>query len=93
VEATVQDRGRPTAPFEDVFKYFSDNASTDRLKSQVITHREGSAVHIIAGKQGTKQDLQLFRWNLRSTEDLIDLFSGESSDILADKGHLGQIDL
>jgi hypothetical protein len=71
VDATAQDGGRPAGPFEDARKYFSGEHFCYCLKSQVITNREGLAVHVVVGMPGAKHDFVLFRENLRSIEEPI----------------------
>jgi hypothetical protein len=83
VDATVQDRGPPVGRYEDAQKYFSGKHHIYCLKSQVVTNREGLAVHVVAGVPGVQHDLRLFRDYVREIEDLVAMHEGESCHILA----------
>jgi hypothetical protein len=67
--------------------YYSGKHRHYCLKSQVITNREGLAVHIVAGVPGAKHDFQLFQENLAAVEELVAAHPGEPTHILADKGY------
>lgn len=69
VDTTVQDRGRPAGPFEEIREYHSGKHRPDCLKSQVIAKRNELAVQIVAGIPGTKCDFQLFQDNRTNVED------------------------
>jgi hypothetical protein len=91
VDATVQKRGRPVGAFQEAKKYFSGKHWIYCLKSQVVTNREGLAMHVVAGEPGATHDLTLFR---KHEEDLALLVRSrcgarEPTRILADKGYIG----
>jgi hypothetical protein len=92
VEATVQERPKPTGPIQNRRNYFSRKHDTHCFKSQVMINRGGYAVDIAAGVPGAKLDFQLFQEHLSSVEELIDRHRGESCDILADEAYIGQVD-
>jgi hypothetical protein len=86
VDATVHNRGRPCIPFEDAKQYFSGKHRIYCLKSQVITNRDGVAVHVVAGVHGSMHDFRLFCENLPAVEQLVAMHPGEPTAIMADMG-------
>jgi hypothetical protein len=71
-DATVQKRGRPAASFEKAWRYFSGKHWIDCLKSQVVTNRQGLALHIVAGVLGSIHDFALFRSTATELEELVE---------------------
>jgi hypothetical protein len=90
VDATVQNRGRPCIPFEDAKQYFSGKHRIYCLKSQVITTRDGVAVHVVAGVHGATHDFRVFCENLPAVEQLVAMHPGEPAEIMADMGYMGE---
>lgn len=89
VDATVQKRGRPVGSFEEAKKYFSGKHWIYCLKSQVVTNRDGLAMHVVAGVPGAKHDLALFREHAEELATLVESRPREPTAILADKGYIG----
>jgi hypothetical protein len=92
VDATVQKRGRSVASFEEARRYFSGKHWIYCLKSQVITNRQGLALHVVAGVPGSVHDLALFRSIVTELEELVASKPNEPIKILADKGYIGCTD-
>jgi hypothetical protein len=92
VDATVQERPKPTGPIQNRRNYLSRKHDTHCLKSQVMINRGGFAVHIVAGVPGATPDLELFREHLSSVEELIDRHPREPCDILADEAYTGHVE-
>jgi hypothetical protein len=89
VDATVQERPKPTGPIQTRRNYFSRKRDTHCLKSQVMINRGGLALHIVAGVPGAKLDFEPFQEHLSSVEELIDRHPREPCDIVADEAYTG----
>jgi hypothetical protein len=89
VDATVQKRGWPAASFEEVRRYFSGKYPIYCLKSQVVTNRQGLALHVVAGVPGSVHDLAPFRSTVSELEELMARKPNEPTKIHADKGYIG----
>jgi hypothetical protein len=59
VNATVQKRGRPSGEFAEAKLFFSGKHHIYCLKTQVVTNREGIAIHVVAGVPGSVHDTRL----------------------------------
>jgi hypothetical protein len=90
VDATVQKRGRPAGLFADAKKYFSGKHWIYCLKSQVLTNREGIAMHVVAGVPGSVHDLKLFKEHEPALAELIEHRAQGPTGVLADKGYCEQ---
>jgi hypothetical protein len=89
VDATVQERDKPMVGFEQAKTYFSGKHHMYGLKSQVVTRRDGTAVHVMSGVPGARHDMKLFRDTVESLEALIAAHPGEPVEFLADMGYMG----
>jgi hypothetical protein len=89
VDATVQDRGKPVGRYDEAQADFSGKHHFYCLKPQVITDRQGAAIHVTSGVPGAKHDMLLFREHVVELEDLIARHAGQPVSILADKGYIG----
>jgi hypothetical protein len=92
IDATVQKRGRPAASFEEARKYFFGKHRIYCLKSQVVTSRQGLALHVVAGVPGSVHDHALFRSTVTELEELGASRQNEPTKILADKGYISFAD-
>jgi hypothetical protein len=92
VHATVQKRGRPAASFEEAQRYFSGKHWIYCLKSQVVTNRQGLALHVVAGVPGSVHDLALFGSTVTELDELVASKPNELTKSLADKGYIGFTD-
>jgi hypothetical protein len=92
VDVTVQKRGRPAASFEEARRYFSRKHWIYCLKSQVVTNRQGLALHVVANVPGSVHDLALFRSTVTELEEQVASKPNKPIKILADKGHIGFTD-
>jgi hypothetical protein len=86
VGETVQNSRRRPGPFQEVKRDFSGKHNCNCLKSEVITNRDGLAVHIVTGVARATHDLRLFRENLVPVVELVASHPREPTDVLADKG-------
>jgi hypothetical protein len=92
VDATVQKRGRLAGEFAEAKLFFSGKHLIYYLKSQVVTNREGIAIHVVAGVPGSVHDMRLFKDYQYHLSAFIMLPEGEPTKILADKGYIGKVD-
>jgi hypothetical protein len=92
VDAMVQKREWPAASLEEARRYFSGKHWIYCLKSQVVTNRQGLALHAVAGVPGSVYDLMLFRSTVTELEELVASKPNESTKILADKEYIGFTD-
>jgi hypothetical protein len=92
VDATVQQRGRPAGESAEAKLFFSGKHHIYCLKSQVVTNREGIAIHVVAGVTGSVHDMRLFKDHQHHLSALIMLHEGERTKILVDKGYIGEVD-
>jgi hypothetical protein len=91
VDATAHDRRRPVGRYQQAQKYFSGKHHTYHLKLQVVTNRDGLAVHVVPGVPGAQNNIQSFRDGIHEIEQLVAMHEGDPCHILADKGYVGEI--
>jgi hypothetical protein len=62
------------------------------LKSKVVTNQEKIAIQVVVDVSGSVHDMGLFKNYQHHLSALIMLHEGEPTEILADKGYIGEVD-